>query len=421
MSFRLIAILLLVAGGWGLFFSASDSRGAVHPEFPDSGQDNPIGDPTFQSKVGTAISKGIAFLQKGSTVKGHGLCPYGDRLILLTYIHAGVDDSHPHYQELFQKALTDDLQWVYDTSLIAMCLEEVDRVKYQWRIHQCAQFLADNIGPDGQVHYGKPTELPPPPNNRDVESSPKNGRSRLKEGEKPKPTRLIQVTQKRVGEATYDHSNMQYFALGLRACHDAGIRFDLRLIRKFESLLRKNQIRDPKAKKEEIRLDRPSRSSRSSRTTQAAFMVAPSPWDYHGKGGVRGSMVAGAVGALCICDYILRQDWRQDTNVLEGMQWLHKNFTVTENIGDVHNGAWYAYYMYGLERAGMLFGTETIGAHRWYLEGATELLKRQNADGSWPHTATGGSWGEVSRDTCFAILFLKRATHRLDVASGSGK
>ena len=63
-----------------------------------------------------------------------------------------------------------------------------------------------------------------------------------------------------------------------------------------------------------------------------------------------------------------------------------------------------------LERAGMLFGTETMGDKYWYPEGAKVLCDIQKG---------GGAWGDGTRDTCFAILFLKRATRPLDVATES--
>ena len=56
----------------------------------------------------------------------------------------------------------------------------------------------------------------------------------------------------------------------------------------------------------------------------------------------------------------------------------------------------------------MLFGTETLGSHKWYPEGAEALLALQQADGGW------GS----DIDTCFAILFLTRATRKLVVYTG---
>jgi hypothetical protein len=70
---------------------------------------------------------------------------------------------------------------------------------------------------------------------------------------------------------------------------------------------------------------------------------------------------------------------------------------------------WYYYYLYGLERAGVLTGTEVFGRREWYPEGAQALLRMQGGNGSWDNDA----W-----NTCFAILFLKRATRPLeDVAS----
>ena len=62
----------------------------------------------------------------------------------------------------------------------------------------------------------------------------------------------------------------------------------------------------------------------------------------------------------------------------------------------------------------MLYGTELIGRHEWYVEGAKLLLDAQKADGSW-RVANGEN---AAYDTCFAILFLRRATMPLgDVAS----
>ena len=71
-----------------------------------------------------------------------------------------------------------------------------------------------------------------------------------------------------------------------------------------------------------------------------------------------------------------------------------------------------------LIRAGIFYGTERFGAHEWYPEGATYLLGEQKPDGSWK---AGKSDHEIW-DTCFAILFLRRATRPLiDVASTDGR
>ena len=62
------------------------------------------------------------------------------------------------------------------------------------------------------------------------------------------------------------------------------------------------------------------------------------------------------------------------------------------------------------------YGTDRFGAHDWYAEGAAWLLETQRPDGSWLTANAKG--GQGVWDTCFAILFLRRATRPLiDVAS----
>jgi hypothetical protein len=109
----------------------------------------------------------------------------------------------------------------------------------------------------------------------------------------------------------------------------------------------------------------------------------PRGWCYHEEteGPAYGSMSAGAVGAVCIYDAILGTNWKKDKSVADGMAWLDKNFSVADNP---HKGKYFHYYyLYAIERAGMLYDTPLIGAHDWYLEGANRLLDDQRADGSW--------------------------------------
>jgi hypothetical protein len=64
---------------------------------------------------------------------------------------------------------------------------------------------------------------------------------------------------------------------------------------------------------------------------------------------------------------------------------------------------------------GMFTGHEKLGKHEWYPEGAAVILERQRPDGSWIDVPLGN---EAVWDTCFSILFLRRATRPLgDVAS----
>jgi hypothetical protein len=86
----------------------------------------------------------------------------------------------------------------------------------------------------------------------------------------------------------------------------------------------------------------------------------------------------------------------------KGWAYVERRFSVVGNPLGAHalHEAWLHYYLYGLERLCAIAGRERIGAHDWYAEGARALVASQHADGSW-----GDPW-----DTCFALLFLRRAT-----------
>lgn len=84
-----------------------------------------------------------------------------------------------------------------------------------------------------------------------------------------------------------------------------------------------------------------------------------------------------------------------------GHEWLEEHYSVERAPwGRGWHAGNYYYYMYGLERYAVWFEREEIGGHDWYREGAEVLLDRQEKN---------GSWGSIE-DTCFAILFLRRAT-----------
>ena len=63
------------------------------------------------------------------------------------------------------------------------------------------------------------------------------------------------------------------------------------------------------------------------------------------------------------------------------------------------------YWMESLERAMMLTGTETLAKRDWYDEGTQAIMKLQEPTGTWNRTV---------QDTCFAILFLLRASAALE-------
>ncbi len=363
-----------------------------------------------QKRVNLAIQKGISYLKTADS-PGNFMSAHCDELILLTFVHAGVPEDNPRFKELMAKMLQAPLERTYNVALQAMVLEELQRVRYQGRLHQCGQFLADNQCANGQWSYGSPTTLteavPVPPPAREVASGTARKRPKgvidFEEPEagpraKPRVQTYLSVKKNRDGGSAGDNSNSQYAALGMRACNDAGIVFPKELV----ELARKYWV------------DSQHRAADKNAVATGSAGV-PRGWSYHeeNEGPAWGSMTTGAIGALCIYDAILGTDWKKDKPVNDGLAWLAKNFRVDENIG---KGKWFHYYyLYALERVGMLYDTPKIGTHDWYLEGANQLLQEQRADGSWgsDERLDKPTWG-----TCFAILFLKQATRRLvDVAS----
>jgi len=134
-----------------------------------------------------------------------------------------------------------------------------------------------------------------------------------------------------------------------------------------------------------------------------------------------GSMTASGVASLVICKVNLEStSWHKKNKtklrqaIRDGMAWIAHNYTVSSNPGPLD--CWKYYYLYGLERCGVLCLSRRIGEHIWYEDGAQHILGAQQGDGSWPGGSGGGSATSQGFEygptwpTCFCILFLKKAT-----------
>ncbi|MBI3858112.1 MAG: hypothetical protein HY293_20720 [Planctomycetes bacterium] len=366
-----------------------------------------------QSKIDQAIHKGIEYLKTAdSPGHPHSKATHSDELILYTFIIADVPPTNARFKALLERVLSDEPYQTYKVALQAMALEELDRVKYQNRIAYCAQHLIDNQCQNGQWSYGTPTTAPKDvptgvaSDDKAEKPKPVTGARDFGAGArppKPKVVRKIPIKKQRDGGASGDNSNTQYAALGLRACYDAGILIPEETIALAVRWLNESAhaIEGDKA------------GAGAVQSTPGETPGKPQGWGYKaaGDGNPYGSMTAGATGALTIYDYMMKKDWKKNPIVKNGMAWLGSHFAVANNPGK--GTEWLEYYLYGIERAGVLFGTDKMGTHDWYNEGAKFLLDAQQANGSW-------SGREATWDTCFAILFLKKATKPL-VASTDGR
>jgi hypothetical protein len=363
--------------------------------FQAQGPKNAKGAPE-RAAVDAAIDKGLMYLRPK-------IDPASDRveLILWTFIHAGIKESDPDFQRMLKAVLERKLEKVYGVALQAMIFEELDRVRYQGRIQQCAQYLVDNQCKNGQWIYGEPSVFvaPVPTGGKDVASaSTKPPTGERSERKKPKVVRKVAVKKMKEGPATGDSSNSQYAALGLRACQDAGV-----LIPRDVIELARKAWRDSTHGNE---------GTKESGETRG--------WGYYGGTfkGSYGAMTAGGLASLCVYQSLLGEPWVKDPTIEAARNWITINFAVKEDPQAVRGWEGYKptsalyYYLYALERAGILYGSETFGTHPWYSEGARFILDSQRSDGSWDTPGVQDDSGQVA-NTCFAILFLRRATQPL--------
>jgi len=364
-----------------------------------------------QKRIDEAIQKGVQYLRTAESSGWDQHINNCDELILLTLLHADVPDQDAKVQELLKAVLTAKMERTYKVSLLAMCLEELDRVKYQHKIRECAQFLVDNQCQNGQWSYGEPSPFTggtPSTANKVAVASAARDLGPAAPKEKPKVVHKLPVEKKKEGPPTGDNSNSQYAALGLRACFDSGIVLPKEtVIKPAKKWWTTSQLGDKGGKDNAVA------------TAGGQLLAEPRGWSYGTADPAYSSMTTGAIGAVCILDYILGEDWKKDKVVASGMGWLNKNFSVTENIGPCQTGGqapkeFLYYYLYALERAGMLYDTAFVGNHDWYLDGARVILGAQKPDGSWAES--GPATMRPAWDTCFAILFLKRATRPLVVS-----
>ncbi len=326
------------------------------------------------AQVASAIQKGLKRLRsmqdkdgswayrrfRGRVFRGSSRYTLGTTsLVVLAMLNAGVPPQDRDIQEgMAYIAKTDD-EYVYSVSLKCQALS--------------AYILAD----------------------------PKNGRRYLDELRKS-ATYLIK-TQLDNGMWSYKHyrgrshgrgdnSNTQFALLGLHEAAKAGIKVPREIWLRSRKHFENTQLKDG---------GWPYRFSgrRARRGSRSASY---------------GSMTAAGVASLYICGLRLHTGGRrvfvrgaypncgkytQDVVLSAGLKWLGENFSVTTNPPLRSLSVWHYYYLYALERVGMISGLRMLGKHDWYREGAAYLVKKQDRD---------GSWGRYGYDTAFGLLYLAK-------------
>ncbi len=347
------------------------------------------------AQVDEAVKKGSAFLLK-KYEKGldPNLMGWNLELLMLSLSHANVPRDHETFQKGLKEMENGKLEYTYRVASLAMALARIDPVKSQARLAHCAQWLVDTQLGGGEWGYpgtvSKETELP-----KAIEvAAPKlDGGPKIKI--KRQPNKNVDLRVKG------DISNTQFAVLALKACADAGIEIPKETWSGALAFVQQTQNPD-------------------------------GGWGYCFGGEVDrssyASMTCAGVTTMAICRYALgHKEVAKDTPVKVATAWLGKTFRPDRNA-NVENGQitdperWLYYYLYSIERAGMILGTETLGKEKWYPAGAKFLLSKQKEDGSWWTGAKAPAVEmDTTADTCFAILFLTRATPSLTATEGGKK
>ena len=226
------------------------------------------------------------------------------------------------------------------------------------------------------------------------------------------------------GAVNYDHSNTQYALLGLKSAARMGTKIP-------ETVWKKAAVHwlDTQrviGKKAALRIEGYEGQEPALRPSATDETFAPGPWGYLVKKPEAvtelidqgyGSMTCAGLTSLLIAESELAAakalgdalGKQIDEAKKKGLIWLQENYTVRG--APPMAGFWslfHLYYLYSLERVGVLYGIRKLGDHDWYLEGALLLCRSQREDGTWL------SYDEIPVvDTAFALLFLKRATLRI--------
>jgi hypothetical protein len=303
-------------------------------------------------QVGEAVRKGSAYLT-ANVIRTHAIRTRGGSysqigvpmLGVLALLNAGVKADDPAVAALIQDVADLDNQAVYLVGLKCQVLAAASPAKYAKELQDAATWLAKAQTDVGNWGYGGATN-----------------------------------------RGHGDNSNTQYALQGLHEAANAGAIVPKEVWTKAQTYFANTQLRD-------------------------------GGWTYVFSGpqgaNAYGSMTMAGLASLYICGAKLDVGgtkafvnglypdcgkYRQNEALAAGLAWVARNFSVAENPKSPNRAQWLHYYLYGMERVGMISGLRVFGSHDWYREGAAYLVGTQKAD---------GSWGQPY-DTAFSVLFLAK-------------
>ena len=337
---------------------------------------------SFRRSVNETIDRAVRHLLSTRQANGSWKSSYHTAgttaLVALALLKAGVKNTDPAIVEAFQYLRQYEYDHVYSVSTLLMALEaryfpkgavpreavKVIPADDQVWIRQAAKWLQDQQGA----------------------GFPKNQRGFHPVWRYPR--------------GGYDLSNTQYALFGLTAARRCGVPSSHVFLPALRYLLG-GQDKDGPV----VTVSRYFRAGKfMRRRTERAKARG---FGYQIEGPRTGSMTSAGLCALILCQAagrgkaVFERNWRNKTRVAirDALAWLEEYYEIEEN--PFRGKTWWVYYLFNIERVGVLLDQRYLGTRDWYEEGAIALMKEQEEDGR----IAGGPI-----NTAFALLFLKRAT-----------
>ena len=382
----------------------SSSRPAQADFAPDEQKfNNAAYPPEFRKRVQDAIVRGANWLllhqaEDGSWAAerrtGYPLGPTA--LATLALLKAGIPPCHPRLEKAFEYLRKQPLTKTYEVSILLMAID----ARYDP--------VSDPFAKEEVDRYGQ--RVVPDPCATQIS---KEDLAWMRQG-------VDFLVKHQVGgywrypEGGFDLSNTQYALLGLKAADRCGLRVPLEVWRSSLAFLLGFQEADGPdvdVRANEVRGDYRIEWSEKAKArgftyTTGGRVIGGAPF----KTSATGSMTTAGAAGLMICQSMLwksrkfgaEERARTRVAVRDALAWMQLQFDVTKNPN--MGMTWHYYYLYGLERMGILGHFRFIGKKDWYEEGAEFLRDDPNDPGSWMQADP--------IDTSFALLFLKRSSFR---------
>ncbi len=376
-----------------LFVLAGALVGVVHCPAPAAAGDDPPA-----AEVQAAIDGGAGWLRARFASAGFEGDTWHEptELVVLALAHSGANLQDPAFAQGVAALEAVEPRFTYRTALLAMALAEVNPRRWQAKIAHCAQWLVDTQlaggewgypgAPEGSYLKTEGVKVAPPP--------PPEGAAGPADAPRERVTIARRVPVATHGPSKGDFSNTQFAILGLRACGEAGVEV-------------------------------PKETWKAALDYLRAFQRKDGGWGYvvggqQDEASYASLTCAGACSAAICLHALGSKDVKGDATVKKALGWMRKNLDLSKNAGIDQSAIigprpWQYYHLYSVERAARVLGLADLEGRAWYPQGARWLLAHRQGDGSWLDEAGPGAqppYFQVS-DTCFALLFLTRATKPL--------